>query len=879
MRLRGKLGALRRCLSVAATGSVLLSATVVVSAGSARAAGSPSVTALPTGFGSIAVDGGHDHLFVSSPSSNTVTVLDFSGSILSTLSGVSGARSMAVYGGSLFVITSAGIDVFDTGTLSLTGTLASGQLVDPRPLVEAAGLLWTSSGACYGSSTELASVNPSSGKVTLWPMPANTSLSYCIGLAASPYNPNLLLAWDVGLSPATITELDVSGGSPTVVASGDPTDLESLQQLAFNSDGTTFVAAAGAPSNFDEFRLSDLSLDGTAYQQSGPPGYPNAVITTAGRGGVIAGSASTFSSAYAYGPRHVTPADAFPEDAVPYPSGVALSPDGTTIFDVVQTNAGATELLTSTILSSTTLQMSAPSALNDGQRATISATVSGPLAPSPTGTVTFTDNGMTVANVNMTGGSASWSTSWASAGTHDISATYSGDSFNTASSGSTHITVGDPTTTVLSVSPNPGIEGSPIELEATVSASAPITGYATFYELNNGMQTTLGSAPMSQGSSSYSATLSTAGNVELFATYSGDQYNLASTSNGVTEQLDPAPGASLSTTSLDFGEQRVGTFGDPQTFTLTNTGSQALDVSSIALEGGALLDYAGATTCNAPVDPGASCEIAAIFGPTKPGSRSATIVIDDNAPGGHQTVALTGIGTEGYYIATAGGKVSPEGDAQTLGDATGFGLNSPIISIATTPDGDGYWLLGGDGGIFTFGDAGFYGSTGSIRLNRPVVGMASTADGGGYWLVASDGGIFTFGDAGFYGSTGSIRLNRPVVGMASTADGGGYWLVASDGGIFTFGDAGFYGSTGSIRLNKPIVGMASTPDGRGYWLVASDGGIFTFGDAPYMGSVGGSGAGDIIGMAHTSPLLDPYRADHLTAASIGQAKLPLQPPP
>jgi N-acetylmuramoyl-L-alanine amidase/ribosomal protein L24E len=178
--------------------------------------------------------------------------------------------------------------------------------------------------------------------------------------------------------------------------------------------------------------------------------------------------------------------------------------------------------------------------------------------------------------------------------------------------------------------------------------------------------------------------------------------------------------------------------------------------------------------------------------------------------------------------------------------------DTPVVGMASTPDGKGYWLVASDGGVFTFGDAGFHGSEGGAPLHEPVVGMAPTPDGRGYWLVASDGGIFTFGDAAFYGSTGAIRLNSPVVGMATTPDGKGYWLVASDGGIFTFGDAAFYGSTGAIRLNSPVVGMATTPDGKGYWLVASDGGIFTFGDAAFYGSEGGTQlATSIVGMAST----------------------------
>jgi len=189
----------------------------------------------------------------------------------------------------------------------------------------------------------------------------------------------------------------------------------------------------------------------------------------------------------------------------------------------------------------------------------------------------------------------------------------------------------------------------------------------------------------------------------------------------------------------------------------------------------------------------------------------------------------------------------------TFGDTFGFGndsyltylgspgflnLNSPIVSMATTPDGGGYWMTGGDGGVFAYGDAGFYGSTGNMHLNQPIVGMAATPSGKGYWFVASDGGVFAYGDAAFYGSMGASLLNQPIVGMAASPTGKGYWLVAADGGIFAYGDAPFYGSTGNIHLNQPIVGMAASSNGKGYWFVASDGGVFSYGNAAFHGSMG-----------------------------------------
>jgi hypothetical protein len=237
------------------------------------------------------------------------------------------------------------------------------------------------------------------------------------------------------------------------------------------------------------------------------------------------------------------------------------------------------------------------------------------------------------------------------------------------------------------------------------------------------------------------------------------------------------------------------------------------------------------------------------------GAFSATVATPSSPVVG---VASTPDG-HGAYAAEANGEVIALGDAVFHGSMAGLALSKPIVGIAIDPATGGYWLVASDGGIFTFGAAPFYGSTGAIHLNQPVVAIAAAPDGHGYWLVASDGGIFTFGDAGFYGSTGAVRLNRPVVGMSATPDGHGYWLVASDGGVFTFGDAGFYGSTGSVRLNQPVIAMSSTADGRGYWFVASDGGVFTFGDAGFYGSgisVGTRFVGMAVGVAagYANPL-------------------------
>ena len=208
---------------------------------------------------------------------------------------------------------------------------------------------------------------------------------------------------------------------------------------------------------------------------------------------------------------------------------------------------------------------------------------------------------------------------------------------------------------------------------------------------------------------------------------------------------------------------------------------------------------------------------------------------------------------QGYWEVSADGGLFAFGDAKFYGSMGGTRLNSPVVAMAETPDGQGYWEVSADGGLFAFGDAKFYGSMGGTRLNSPVVAMAETPDGQGYWEVSADGGLFAFGDAKFYGSMGGTRLNSPVVAMAETPDGQGYWEVSADGGLFAFGDAKFYGSMGGTRLNSPVVAMAETPDGQGYWEVSADGGLFAFGDAGFYGSMGGTRLNSpVVGMAVSS---------------------------
>ena len=100
--------------------------------------------------------------------------------------------------------------------------------------------------------------------------------------------------------------------------------------------------------------------------------------------------------------------------------------------------------------------------------------------------------------------------------------------------------------------------------------------------------------------------------------------------------------ATLSPTSLAFGNQKVGTMSKPKNVTLTNTGNANLKITSISISG---LEFSETNTCKTSLAPGKSCKISVVFAPTSKGSAHATVVVKDNASPGQQQVPLTGNGT------------------------------------------------------------------------------------------------------------------------------------------------------------------------------------------------------------------------------------------
>ncbi len=101
------------------------------------------------------------------------------------------------------------------------------------------------------------------------------------------------------------------------------------------------------------------------------------------------------------------------------------------------------------------------------------------------------------------------------------------------------------------------------------------------------------------------------------------------------------PGATLSTTLLNFKKVPIGQTSAPKTVTLTNSGTATLNISSIATSG----DYhISNNTCGATVAVGASCAVSVTLTPTQKGARNGNLTFTDDAPTSPQIVTLKGTG-------------------------------------------------------------------------------------------------------------------------------------------------------------------------------------------------------------------------------------------
>ena len=108
-----------------------------------------------------------------------------------------------------------------------------------------------------------------------------------------------------------------------------------------------------------------------------------------------------------------------------------------------------------------------------------------------------------------------------------------------------------------------------------------------------------------------------------------------------------APAATIAPTTLNFGNQAVGTSSAAQTVTITNNGTSSLTFGSsgIAISSPAPQEFSQTNTCGTTLAVNQSCTVSVTFSPVVSGANNVYLVFSDNAPNSPQSVSLLGTGT------------------------------------------------------------------------------------------------------------------------------------------------------------------------------------------------------------------------------------------
>ncbi len=257
-----------------------------------------------------------------------------------------------------------------------------------------------------------------------------------------------------------------------------------------------------------------------------------------------------------------------------------------------------------------------------------------------TGTIQFSD-GTTVLSTQSTSttGTATFSTTLLTVGTHTITATYQpAGNLPASSAGLTQVVNGLPSTTALASSANPALVGQPVTFTASVTAQNDTpTGTVTFADGGNALATqqlvtgtaTFSTTALGIGSHSITATYSPSGN------YAGSSATLAQTINGQP-----------TTTTLGVTPNPATAFG---TLTLTSTASAASGTPSGSVMfragtlnlGTAALGTAGNASLNIVAPPPGTYNITATYSGDAVFSASTSAAISETVLAAPTSIALS----------------------------------------------------------------------------------------------------------------------------------------------------------------------------------------------------------------------------------------------
>ncbi len=572
---------------------------------------------------------------------------------MTTSSLATGSHSItAVYSGSATFSgsTSSAVTLVINGSLASTSTALTAA---PNPATVGQTVTFTATVTPHSTDTPPGSVNFKDGSTSIGSGNVNSS----------------------GVATFTSSSLTAGSHSITAVYSGSATfsgSTSSVVTLVINAGSTsTSTALTVAPNPATAGQIVTFTATVTPHSTDTPPGSVNFMDGSTSLGSVAVnastGVASVTSSSLTSGSHSITAVY----------SGSASFAGSTSSVVTLVINASLTT--TSTSLTAT------PNPATAGQTVTFTATITPHSTDTPPGSVNFKDGATSIGSANVnSSGVATFTLSSLAAGSHSITAVYSG-STSFAGSTSSAVTLvinagATATTTTLSISPNPATFIQTITLTATIAPHSTDTPPGAVNFMDGSTSVGIGSLNTS-GVATFSVSSLTPGTHSITAVYSGSASFASSTSSALSLVVSAAGTAttlSVSPTSPVDGQPTILTATIVPAPTGSNLGSVNFFNGATQL-GSGTVNSSGVATFSTSTLPAGSLSLTAVFAGTTDFSTSTSA--PDNitvAPGYNVTTA------QSSFTVSEGGAVMIPVTVPPLGGAFN---NVVTMSVTGLPPG------------------------------------------------------------------------------------------------------------------------------------------------------------------------------------------------
>lgn len=456
-----------------------------------------------------------------------------------------------------------------------------------------------------------------------------------------------------GVASIALSNFVAGTHSVTAVYGGDSnfTGTTSPAVVVTVTQAVTMTSVAASPATISFGGSTTLTATVSPAAATGTVVFRDSVSGVLGQASIVNGTASLATTALGGGTHTIT---------------ASYNGDAN---DAASTSA-AINVTVNPVASAVSLS-AAPATINFGGSTTLTAAIS---PAGATGSVTFRDGANVLGTQTVTNGAASFVAAGLSTGNHSLTASYSGDANDAAStSAAVQVTVNQTaSTTTLSASPATVAFGSPTTLTATVGP-AGATGVVTFRDGT----TVLGTGTLAGGVATFPAANLAGGSHTLSASYAGDTNFSGSTSTSAVTVIvtlaSSTTTVSASPTTIPFGSAT----------TLTAAISPAVGTGTIsfrdATAGGTLLGTATVVSGAASVTVngllgGAHAITATYSGDTNVGGSTSAPATVNVVPGPSGVTLASSATTTNYgapltLTATLAGMVSPTGSV-TFFDGT-----------------------------------------------------------------------------------------------------------------------------------------------------------------------------------------------------------------